>query len=85
MARGFERRYTDELFSDDGPVRISLLKPSDSISLRGRRVKVADITMNRVKFDCGHLATGIFIAVGDTLYCDDCDVERKVVLSRLDV
>lgn len=82
MAKNYVRRYLDELFTDNGPVRVSELNQNQVIVLRGMEIKVKDIPHNRVKFECGHISTGIAINEGDMIYCEQCSQEQKVVFSR---
>lgn len=82
MSNAKIRTHADQLFTDKGAVRLSKLSPRATITINGRTVRVRDIPLNRVKFECGHITTGIAITDGDMLYCETCNTERTVVLSR---
>lgn len=78
------RKHPDEVWPTGAqqPVRITLMNPNKRIRIGGRTVRVGDIPLSLFTMNCGHKAKGIAVAVGDTMFCVECQDDRRVVASR---
>ena len=69
-------KYADSLEVDAGKgltqtVRITKMRPNDTVRVHGRRIKIKDIPLNAATLNCGHIVHGIAFTVGDVVFCEE--------------
>jgi hypothetical protein len=75
-----ENIYGDSITLDNGKtVRLSKLPLDAVITIRGRKIKVADIPLVAAKLKCGCLIRAIAVQKRDVIFCDEHHVESFVV------
>lgn len=74
--------YADTIQTDRGPVRLSNLRPEQSISINGRRIKASQIPLSYYTLECGHKGQGIAVQAGNTIFCETCKSQKTVSRSR---
>jgi hypothetical protein len=75
-----ENVYGDGIKLDNGRfVRLSKLPLDEVITLRGRKIKVADIPLVAARLKCSCLIRGIAVELRDVIFCDEHHVESFVI------
>lgn len=68
-------KYADSLEVDAGhnetqTVRITKMRPNDTVRVHGRRIKVGDIPITVAILKCGHVVRGIAFEVDNVVFCE---------------
>lgn len=74
--------HADMITTDRGPVRLSSLRPEQTVTIHGRRIKVGQIPVSFYTLECGHKSQGVAVNAGHLIFCESCQTQKVVVVSK---